>query len=759
MTVQNSTTCIRRASLLGLRSLLAYTREQPNVSTFYMHHADRLDPALQRYIPTAALSGLPPQAFLEDALEDDRLARRLPAVIENYRGERALLEAAPWDTWQRISACFDGLSPAGLRDDVLHSTHACDGYVTNKSLRPLADYPWRLGSGDLEENIRELKAMPNSPSPDLCTTLVKQLLDDGYPESLGVEIARVIGEAPNTTAAVERIHGSLSAIHRDHPGLATALVQVRAQLHACRALFNENRDDKREHKLAARIAKAERSLDKPATGRNLLFRDMMLEATELLVDPPGDLAKQTMQLHSAWWQALSMQEQEVYAEAARDEAARNRPIKEAELQDLKDQLTLFKERLRREREVNGVVNTIGSCRFTEEDMRALGQRLENEETTEEQKEAYRKALTTSPGNLEPYENQHFESLGGEDRPPVAKPTWLKVICHNGGDFGGTVFCHSGGSAKAWKFLFSLENPLTATFLEMHCLRPPSVAPGPVPLRAGLARMKHTWKYAIGASVVWSDLRFAEDGSDIEVIPRATYEGHCRVIPNADAIPWALWAAQFDDEKTTTSTPTRRPTVEPGLLEEFPWLVEFFPPPGHGGGGGAHGGGVGHGALGLGEARELTEEEIAAVWQAVLEKRHDLVPLHSSEDNFVVFARGGKWTAEHKRQAVDVVRCIAKSGAPRAWCRYYGMKQMKSFAINLYGEDGCVALASEVKRRYEYFYKIWWDAPDDDWVYTQEHINGYAEDRPWNDWCRAQSVESRAFDRLMEVRRLSPRLAH
>ena len=174
ITVQNSTMCILNASLLGLRSLLDFTRAQPHVSPFYMHHADRLDPALQRYIPAAALSGMPPKAFMEDALEDDRLARRLPAVIENYRGEIALLEAAPWDTWQRISACFDGLSPAGLRDDVLHSTHACDGYVTNKSLRPLADYPWRLGSGDLEENIRELKAMPNSPSPDLCTTLVNK---------------------------------------------------------------------------------------------------------------------------------------------------------------------------------------------------------------------------------------------------------------------------------------------------------------------------------------------------------------------------------------------------------------------------------------------------------------------------------------------------------------------------------------------------------------------------------------------------------
>ena len=89
-------------------------------SDYYLHGFERMTPALKRLIVTSSLCSYPADAFLLEALEDDRLAMRISVFEESVMEEVEFVAALADDFWHRLagiceceprslkSACIEG---------------------------------------------------------------------------------------------------------------------------------------------------------------------------------------------------------------------------------------------------------------------------------------------------------------------------------------------------------------------------------------------------------------------------------------------------------------------------------------------------------------------------------------------------------------------------------------------------------------------------------------------------------------------------
>lgn len=124
-------------------------------------------------------------------------------------------------------------------------------------------------------------------------------------------------------------------------------------------------------------------------------------------------------------------------------------------------------------------------------------------------------------------------------------------------------------------------------------------------------------------------------------------------------------------------------------------------------------------------------------------------------DFTTKILGGEWTRTHKKKAFDAAIGIAVGGAPRAWCRKYGLNIEASFAFKKYGNDAATAMALEWCRRMQHFYDIYVLHGQDDHIYSGKELQSYEEALDWVNFLCASDVEAALWDRAESIRQLRP----
>ena len=151
---------------------------------------------------------------------------------------------------------------------------------------------------------------------------------------------------------------------------------------------------------------------------------------------------------------------------------------------------------------------------------------------------------------------------------------------------------------------------------------------------------------------------------------------------------------------------------------------------------------------------LTDAELRIIRDDVHGDRID------DEQFFRLQVLGGRWTLENVGVVADSSICHARGKLVRDWCEAYRFPKQKTFSFNLYTRDGAVRLAKEVRRRANYFARIFFTLdPDEleDFEYTQDHIDKCGEDADFFAWFLGYPIGHPCYERGLEVIRISPRV--
>ncbi len=155
VTVGRSCRTFLAAHALGLRDLIGLIRADKAMSDYHMHGFACADNHVLRYAAVAAMSSYVSDEVLCALLKDDRLAVRAPACSNILREEMDRLCAIPAEVWQVAGRA------AGESGNVLKAMSIKAGFVQafffhHRALKTASACPWRLASGNIEQNLEEL---------------------------------------------------------------------------------------------------------------------------------------------------------------------------------------------------------------------------------------------------------------------------------------------------------------------------------------------------------------------------------------------------------------------------------------------------------------------------------------------------------------------------------------------------------------------------------------------------------------------------
>ena len=155
-----------------------------------------------------------------------------------------------------------------------------------------------------------------------------------------------------------------------------------------------------------------------------------------------------------------------------------------------------------------------------------------------------------------------------------------------------------------------------------------------------------------------------------------------------------------------------------LLREYPWLAEYFQPPG----GDVHDDVVDDGAGDIVAEDDIffweaSGEAWAEVAAACSEPSHDIC---LGEADFFMRMRAGGWGGD----ATDTIATEAGKGGPRAFAKKYGLNQSMTFRIGQMTDVDATILAGEWCSKMSHFYRIYAGQPDPNYVFTDDDRVSY-----------------------------------
>ena len=113
-------------------------------------------------------------------LEDDRVLLRIDVFRNVMREEVEYIDELPTIVWERLEELTgdEEVSSADLRSQALQSATASQAFIEHRVLRETKQLPWRNFTGDVRQNLRELKSC-EYPSTDALTNKIWMLLRRG----------------------------------------------------------------------------------------------------------------------------------------------------------------------------------------------------------------------------------------------------------------------------------------------------------------------------------------------------------------------------------------------------------------------------------------------------------------------------------------------------------------------------------------------------------------------------------------------------
>ena len=479
-TVGDSCRSLVASLALGMEELMKSLLVDPDVGQYYIQGFAKLDQACKTYAVAAALVGYVPDAVLADILEDDRVAPKAPVLAELLQSELQYLTNLPAYVYAFLAEICHYASGVELQADVLEAAHCAAAYVTDKTLKPAGEFPWKLAAGDISSNLDALAQLPRQQVQllDDTTSKIRQLLDHGYPRHTLVAGVRLMGEVHWSTAVVEQGHASATLMKRAHPGYSSHIIAIRSHLHMLRVLFAKPPVPREQREAEAMLLRLESKAPQRQSGRSLFYAETVREAKARL--PEGqkltraDLQR-LMQQHVEHWKMLSPQSQALYDRQALGRAERQRQLLVEEVGQAREKLESLGHRaLSQEALAEAALMKVSNCRFTDVALGQIQSLLALPSYSKVAAADKLRDMLQPPQAPKGPVRRALEDIVVVSVPLAAEREstrhgWLAHLCNHRDEFRHSAFLFESdlGRKLAVAFLFASQRPHRAHFLVLQ----------------------------------------------------------------------------------------------------------------------------------------------------------------------------------------------------------------------------------------------------------------------------------------------------
>jgi len=337
-------------------------------------------------------------------------------------------------------------------------------------------------------------------------------------------------EASCTTFLAEEGHASGAVALKNHEYICQATLQALSMVHQCRGLTQPTVDELKIDRLRHKIAKLDKKKPQTNSARNLFIRQLVQETTPVLKDADKNgegylRATCCVEESAALYNVLPPRAKAQYdADVTGFVRQRQNEIAKAKSEH-EDAIEAIENKVRLDREENGLRNHVKSFRFTQEELERMSEKINSDTYSrmnlEMRKNEWRESPQVPP---EPNQQALLDAAATFVQPAPAPPWWIGRVLHNKSLFEYTAFCYgTNGVAVAYLFLYVKGNPRVATFLEMR-RRPADPGLPPHNLQV--------FNYFPFKHILEKDLQFDNEDEMMCILPGVRFVDHVLVSMHA-----------------------------------------------------------------------------------------------------------------------------------------------------------------------------------------------------------------------------------
>ena len=761
---------------LGLAPVLSQVEGDDNYGNYLLGGFHQINQQEKHVLAIASLSTKPIEVVLLRCLMDDRFLLH----AETYKEEMsaAWLEVARTRDfiWLRLGKLV-GICPFELRHTALYATAISCAYAIRQNFEDLEREPLKYTQGDIGAKLEELR-LRHDRSADPFTAQMQCLLASGENPVHLVRMLRLWRHMPVSSTLVEEGHAAGAALMQEHPKWSDASLRDAALLLQLRPWVRLSKEQRKLEALEKRLHRLARRMPQKTQVQQMFIKQTIHDRLISERTAVGDRCQLAQDCVRHWSFASSALTNREFAQLRQE---RNEFVKRRkdELASMRDDLLDVQRRLQadlNEKKRQSQPNHVASCRFADEDIVKASELFHAQNAASDA----RCIALESPSRPSEAEQAVLNTFAESKRQPRPEPVaeWCHWIAFNRERCLGVALTDTEDDPQVlFLFMLAKKNTYETTFLELRKrprrLRDNEVHEGmrPCCAPAGYTEFDYLpWNVKEGR-----DLPFNRE-SPLYVLQGCRFQG--------DYVSCSHRVVPLHRFLSTLTKPTRQQrsgrnhvvskAARESLQEKYPWLDEgaLKGKPSGSKGKASHWPTNSKGQLG--EAAEPGSDDSSNETDA---GEHDDVGLEfedaptedsgdkgpsleevrkmwswEDQDTMSFYTRvlGGEWTKSHKGTNSDSIGAYARQHA-KVWCDAFGFPKQRVFTFNAYGEPACVQLAREVCRRGEFWYNMWLDSSDDDFVYEQGDIDSYPENIDFVQFALALPIDHPAFDLAVDIR--------
>ena len=706
VSVGSSCRSLTAALMLGLDSVVACIRSNPKNSDYYIGGYARLGAEARRFVVIAALASYVPDALLRELMEDSRVPLRMEHLKSSIAQEMSFLSQLGIHVWEALAPVTQS-APQSLRSEVLQAAQTSSAFVEHRVFSAASRLPWKLCTGDIDQNLQELMASIEPREPT--SQKVWQLLHLGWNKLELRKAIMLMADCPWATVCAEQQHGSASIIRKYHEHLGEESLMSRAFAHTMRRLLpGMSVEEKQIARARQRLERLDRKRPDNLGGRQLYVRDLMSVAADWQKDGtrcvPGRVQHVIMKKHGDRWKGYPASTKLKYDARAALARSASRQQLEEETERARTDLCIMVSRLEASKEARPPL-TLSACQLGEQEQAVLQCMWDDAAFTHRMVGELRAAAAKAP--LAPSRDVQTEMRAlaiyeGDD--PPARPAWLSPLCWHRAHMAGCALAVATAEGKSfYLFLYATQSPLFACFSRLH-VEELLMEPQEMNLEVWdrLAVQHWAWSFTVDyqATTTWDVLSHVGPGQ-LEVLPGLVHLGNSEVVSDAELMPWGELLGSMPSKAPAgssgerTAAPKDESMVSSALLQQHPWLAAYAQASGDDGDAGESSvasQGRPHASAEV-PGEELSEEQLDEIFNELHKKREGWDEKGAAGlVHFRYHLLGGAWFQSHRAKAYDAFLGSARGAGPAEWRRQHGLQKSARFEMGAHGEHGSFIMA-------------------------------------------------------------------
>ena len=768
---------------MGMDGLYKVLEADEFTSMYHITGFSGADFKVRRYMAVTLLAARPTERVLRKIMKDDRVLRQAKDFEETLEAQLIYIETLPSYCFERLRRILGDLNNGYSADDLLHdclmAAHISIAYVWSKLLYLLQRMPFSLTQGDIEHNLEVLFATPEGDIKDPLALCIFRLHGLSMSTLYLKRCLELLRDAACTTNMVEQGHGSGSVLMKDHRTLQERTLRARSTIHQARSLFTCSLHEALLKKLQSKLDVVMARVPQVSGFRTFCRSVPEAEVREVLrgvKDDFDDNCTLTLADRRLVFSSFPVQVQMQFVEESKRLVDADVAANRLEADALREKIRVTKQQHLDELNERGFANHLSECKLGDEALQGACDIFNS--INWRKLEQLRTVKLESP-NFPGVAEQEL-IIGMEDELSTIKrevPWFCRDIIRNRDLWRMVALATDPDPQVAFLVLLAVQRPYEAVFLELRraerVFDHERVGGGVLP-----RHFKTFDKFPL-KHYIEDDVPIDADG-DIWVFPVCRFDSGGVICGGCER--YEFFVSRHPRANLQPSGRSNRSVVQvprdesARVLLENPFLTQEDIDR----------------ALGkkpkvkqvrrkkariAGKKLDEPSEDSAVSSDDVSDGFDDLdEPMeggggfdmaelealredYREEDevfkNFYVHLRAGPYIWEHEKVISNCASAMARGAWVKYWCDSFSWQHKYQFHFSVYGQDDAVELAREVCRRGDFFFDIWMNQEDEQFLYTEEHLGAYEETLPFLDFVVAKAVDSDAFIRALEVRNIFP----